>query len=355
MANLAHNLMAKNNKVDIIAVAKAAKVSPSTVSRSFNHPDLVNPATRKKIDRAVRKLGYIRNRAAQTIHGIRSGTVGLIVPTVDHAIFAELIQSFAEAIEEMGFTILLASHGYDLEREYALTRKMLEHRVDGMALIGLDHGEATYELLHQQSTPSVLLWNYGDNTRLPSIGADNFKAGQMIGRYLLDLGHRDIATVFPNADGNDRAADRFRGLMDVLASAGVNVATHWQKVAPYSVAAAKEVVEDILSSARLPTAIACGNDVLAWGVLHACARQGIIVPDQINVTGIGDFKGSREFEPSLTTVRIPARTIGAHAAQAISAIIKGEALSTDCSMEAPLELQPRSSCRRIGRVVARGV
>ena len=123
----------KDKKADIVAVAKAARVSPSTVSRSFNHPELVNPATRKKIDSAVRRLGYIRNRAAQTIHGIRSGTVGLIVPTVDHAIFAELIQSFSEEIEEYGFTILLASHGYSLQREYALTRKMLEHRVDGIA------------------------------------------------------------------------------------------------------------------------------------------------------------------------------------------------------------------------------
>ena len=111
-----------DKKADIIAVAKAARVSASTVSRSFNHPDLVKASTRKKIDNAVRRLGYIRNRAAQTIHGIRSGTVGLIVPTVDHAIFAELIQSFSEAIEELGFTILLASHGYDLQREYVLTR-----------------------------------------------------------------------------------------------------------------------------------------------------------------------------------------------------------------------------------------
>ena len=67
-------------KADIIAVAKAARVSPSTVSRSFNHPDLVKPATRKKIDAAVRRLGYIRNRAAQTIHGIRSGKPAVARP-----------------------------------------------------------------------------------------------------------------------------------------------------------------------------------------------------------------------------------------------------------------------------------
>ena len=92
-------------KIDIVAVAKAAGVSISTVSRSFNHPDLVKAPTRKKIERAVQKLGYIRNRAAQVMHGRRSGTIGLIVPTIDHAIFAEVTQAFSDATDEAGFTI----------------------------------------------------------------------------------------------------------------------------------------------------------------------------------------------------------------------------------------------------------
>ena len=137
-------------KIDIVAVAKAAGVSISTVSRSFNHPDLVKAPTRKKIERAVQKLGYIRNRAAQVMHGRRSGTIGLIVPTIDHAIFAEVTQAFSDAMDEAGFTILIASHGFDLEKEYLRLRKLLEHRVDGIALIGLDHSESTYQLLEQQ-------------------------------------------------------------------------------------------------------------------------------------------------------------------------------------------------------------
>ena len=155
-----------DKKADIVAVAKAARVSISTVSRSFNHPDLVKPATRKKIDAAVRRLGYIRNRAAQTMHGIRSATIGLVVPTIDHAIFAEVIQTFSDAVEAEGFTILLASHGYDLEREYAVLRKFLEHRVDGVALIGHDHSEETYQLLERQSIPALSVWSYDAASRI---------------------------------------------------------------------------------------------------------------------------------------------------------------------------------------------
>ena len=101
-------------------MAKAAKVSASTVSRYFNHPELLRVSTRRKIESVVRKQGYIRNRAAQTIHGIRSGTIGVLIPTLDHAIFAEVVQAFSDTVAEQGFTILLASHGYDQQREYCL-------------------------------------------------------------------------------------------------------------------------------------------------------------------------------------------------------------------------------------------
>lgn len=305
-------------KADIIAVSKAARVSPSTVSRSFNHPDLVKPATRKKIDAAVRRLGYIRNRAAQTIHGIRSGTVGLIVPTIDHAIFAELVQSFSDAIEELGFTILLASHGYDLQREYQLTRKMLEHRVDGMALIGIEHEAETTDLLKRQSIPSVLLWNHAEDAAFPCIGADNLEAGRLVGTHIGALGHRRVAALFPPLGGNDRAAGRLAGVQSALAAQGVTIPEALQIEAPYSVSAAKDATLYLMSLDAPPTALICGNDVLAWGAAHALSRLRIAVPGEVSLTGIGDFKGSRDFEPALTTVRIPARQIGARAAALIA-------------------------------------
>ncbi len=306
-------------------MARAARVSPSTVSRSFNHPDLVKPATRKKIDAAVRRLGYIRNRAAQTIHGIRSGTIGLIVPTVDQAIFAELIQSFSEAVEEMGFTILLASHGYSLEREYALTRKMLEHRVDGIGLIGIEHSDDTYELLAQQNIPALLLWNYSKDAPLPCVGSDNYRAGYLIGKHVAQLGHEKIAAVFPPLVGNDRALLRMKGVAEALMKDGRSIHESWRLETPYSITAAKLAVASLIDAADRPTAIICGNDVLAWGALHALARGGFDVPGEVTVTGIGDFSGSRDFEPSLTTVRIPARAIGEKAADAIVQLITTEA------------------------------
>ncbi len=336
----------KPKNADIVAVAKAAKVSISTVSRSYNHPELVNPATRKKIDAAVRRLGYIRNRAAQTIHGIRSGTIGLVVPTIDHAIFAEVIQAFSDAVEPYGFTILVASHGYDLEREYGVLRKFLEHRVDGVALIGLDHSAESYTLIERQSIPAISIWNYSATSILPTIGVDNRRAGQLAAQHLVDLGHRDIGMVFPPTTDNDRARDRQKGAMSVLADLSRATPEEWIVETPYSISDTKEAVSRMLSQPALPTAILCGNDVLAVGAIYAAMRCGLKVPDDISIIGIGDFKGSREMEPGLTTVRLPARTIGELAGRELARLVTKE--STEIQHNScDISVVARNTCRRV--------
>lgn len=334
----------KTKNADIIAVAKAAKVSISTVSRSFNHPDLVKPATRKKIDTAVRKLGYIRNRAAQTMHGIRSGTIGLVVPTIDHAIFAEVIQAFSEAVGAQGFTILLSSHGYDLEQEYAILRKFLEHRVDGVGVIGLDHSEETYLLLDRHRIPAVSIWNYAPDAAIACVGADNAAAGRLAAQHLLDLGHREIAWLFPATDDNDRARSRIDGAKAALNTADVVVPAHWQAEATYSLTAAKKATKTILQQPEQPSAILCGNDVLALGAFYAAQELGIGVPEKLSIIGIGDFKGSAEMVPGLTTVRLPAQRIGKMAGDELArAIINSSAPSE--RIECEIELRQRGTCK----------
>ncbi|KIC42125.1 transcriptional regulator [Ruegeria sp. ANG-R] len=314
----------QKGKVDIVAVAKAAKVSPSTVSRTFNHPNLVSPATRKKINRAVQKLGYIRNRAAQTMHGKRSGTIGLVVPTINHAIFAEVIQAFSDSIDKAGFSLLLASHGYDLDREYAMVRKFLEHRVDGVALVGLEHSDASTRLIEQQKIPALAIWNYSEDCILPCVGADNRLAGRLATEHLLALGHRNIGLIFPQTNGNDRAQHRISGVHAALTEMGISVPSEHESEAPYSVSQAKKAAISLLTERSRPTALLCGNDVIAQGALFAAQSLGLKVPDDLSIIGIGDFKGSADVEPGLTTIRIPAETIGKLAGERFTDYITSE-------------------------------
>ncbi|WP_306116875.1 MULTISPECIES: LacI family DNA-binding transcriptional regulator [unclassified Roseovarius] len=325
----------KRQKSDIIDVAKAARVSPSTVSRSFNHPEMVNPATRKKINRAVERLGYIRNRAAQTMHGRRSGTIGLIVPTINHTIFSEVIQAFSDAIDAAGFTLLITSHGYDLDREYAMLRKLLEHRVDGVALIGLEHTTASFNLIEQQGIPAIAIWNHSDQSPMSCVGADNLEAGRMAAEHLLSLGHRDIGLIFPQTIGNDRARERLQGAVAALESHCVTIPDHWRSEAPYSIAQAKRATLDLLARAPRPSALLCGNDVIAQGALYGAQKAGFDVPRDMSIIGIGDFKGSEDLEPGLTTIRIPAHDIGTIAGENFTQMITSggaETLRLKCDL-----------------------
>ena len=169
----------------------------------------------------------------------------------------------------------------------------------------------------------MALWNYAPDSALPCVGADNHEAGRIAAQHLLALGHRDIGLVFPRPDGNDRAAARLCGARDCLLAAGAPLNPDWQWEAPYSIAQAKQVAQDLLYRAHHPTALLCGNDVIAQGVIYGAQSCGLRVPQDISVIGIGNFKGSSEMEPGLTTIRIPARSIGEIAGERFTDLITG--------------------------------
>jgi len=332
---------------DIIDVANHAGVSPATVSRCFNHPDMVRPDTRKQIQIAVEQTGYIRNRAAQAIHGRRSGTVGLIVPTLDNAIFSNLIQAFTEQLNVNGFTMLVATHGYDLDREYKLLRSLLEHRVEGIGLIGLDHKEETYALIERRETPSVAMWNYRPDTRISCVGADNIEAGKLIAQHILDLGHKRIALAFPDTHENDRAASRLTGVLDVLKKADIQVPADWRLNTTYSIRNAREVSVDLLSSHDRPTAIIAGNDVIAQGVIYAAQSLGMNVPGDVSVAGIGDFSGSAHLLPSLTTIKLRSNKVGRSAALILDELINDRENKNTHRLDIKVELMMRESTSKL--------
>lgn len=338
----------QRDKVDIISVANAAKVSPATVSRAFNHPELVKPTTRRAIERAVEELGYVRNRAAQTIHGKRSGTIGLIVPAVTNAIFSEMIQAFSDVVDEAGFTILIATYGYDLKREVGVLRKLLEHRVDGIAMIGLDHQDAAFTLIKQQKVPAILIWSFAPESRLSCVGCDNFEAGYLAAKHLIDLGHRDIGLAFPPTKDNDRARSRLKGAMQALEDANMKSSEDWTAEAVYNVSLAKQVCLELLSSSRIPSALLCGNDIIAQGAFFAAQRLGLKIPGDLSLVGIGDFPGSGDLEPGLTTVRIPARKIGRQAGHHLTVSIVEDDPTEVLRSKLDVQLIIRGTTKKMG-------
>lgn len=300
----------------IIEVAKLAGVSPATVSRFYNAPEIVKTPTRNRIEKAAADLGYIRDRMAGTMHHGFSGTFGLIVPTIDNAIFAEMIEAFSSRLQQNDKTMLIAAHGYDLAMETAIVRSLLERRIDGVALVGFDHEAVPFNMLSQRDVPVISIWNYHKDSKIPCVGANNFEAGQIVTNHILELGHKDIALVFPETKSNDRARDRLNGALKAIQKAGIKIPEHRLLSCIYDVGAAKALIKEILVNDP-PSAFICCNDIIAHGALYACQNIGLKIPDDISIVGIGDFGGSEHLEPALTTVRLPAKQIGTRAADVL--------------------------------------
>ncbi len=326
----------------IIDVGIRAGVSAATVSRFFNNPEMVRKPTRKRIERAAQDLGYIRDRMAGALHNRFSGTFGLIVPTIDNAIFAEMIEAFSARLQEEDRTLLIAAHGYDLGLEAAIVRSLLERRIDGIALVGFDHDQVSLNMLRQRDVPVVCMWNYDVNAIMPSVGADNEYAGELIADHIVKLKHQDIALIFPETSNNDRARGRKNGVLVTLQSAGVSIAKHRDLQCSYDLGEAKKLALSMFGQGP-PDAIICGNDIIAHGVLFACHSLGIRVPSDVSVVGIGDFGGSEYLEPGLTTVRLPAKRIGRQSADTLLSMSETGLPPVPFHQPVPVELKVRDS------------
>lgn len=300
----------------IIDVANQAGVSPATVSRFFNSPDAVRVETRKRIQSAATELGYIRDRMAGAMHNRFSGTIGLVVPTINNTIFSELIDAFSSQLLSHDRTMLVASHNYDLTLEASIIRSLLERRIDGVAVIGHNHLNSAIDMLKVRSVPVVALWGHAANASIPFVGADNELAGFKVTDHLIKQGHKDIAFIFPDVTNNDRAHARKQGAMRAMQEANLTVGQNRVHDCPYDIAESKKTASRILEKNK-PTAIVCANDVIAHGVIFAAQTQSLNLPQHLSVVGIGDFAGSADVVPSLTTVRLPAKRIGRLGADAL--------------------------------------
>ena len=162
----------------------------------------------------------------------------------------------------------------------------------------------------RQNVPAIALWNYSETSRITCVGPENREAGRLVALHVLELGHRDIAFCFPELDGNDRARHRLEGALEVFREAGLSVPADRLLRTPYNIESAKIAGLDLLRQSDRPSALICGNDVIAQGTIFAALALGIELPRDLSVVGIGDFAGSAEMEPGLSSVRIPARRIG---------------------------------------------
>ena len=305
-------------------VAHAARVSTATVSRCLNEPGLVVPATRERVLRAVSELGYTPDFGGRALASRRTNTVGAVIPTMDNAIFARGLQAFQEALSEEATTLLVASSGYRPEQEAEQIRTLVARGADGLFLIGSARPKSTYQFLQQRGVPYVLAWNLGD-TDDHFVGFDNVRAAAAMAQRVIAFGHRNIAMIAGITSMNDRAADRLTGVRTALDSAGLDGDRLPVVEAVYSFEAGAEAFDKLMKRSPRPTAVICGNDVLAAGAMIRAKELGIAVPAEVSITGFDDIDIAALVEPALTTVHVPHRRMGNAAARLLLDLIAGKA------------------------------
>ncbi|MFP1631157.1 LacI family DNA-binding transcriptional regulator [Zhengella sp. ZM62] len=321
-------------------VARAAGVSTATVSRCLNEPGLVVQATRERVLRAVEELGYTPDFSGRALASRRTNTVGAVIPTMENAIFARGIQAFQEALSAAGVTLLVASSGYDPEQEALQVRTLIGRGADGLLLIGAARPASTYELLKRRDMPFVLAWNLGASDD-PFVGFDNADAAAQMTRKVLEMGHRDIAMIAGVTAMNDRAADRVSGVRRALREAGIDADALPVIEAPYSFEDGSRAFEALMQRHPRPTAVICGNDVLAVGAIKRARSMGMSVPGDVSITGFDDIDIASFVTPALTTVHVPHRRMGTAAAHLLLQLIAGE--SAKRRVEIDVEMRMRGS------------
>ena len=286
-------------------VAAHAGVSTATVSRVLNRPEAVRAALKTRVLEAVERLGYVPNSGARSLKLQRSGTVGAIFPTIDNAIFAQAIDALQQRLVDSGLQLLIATSGYDPQNEMRQAVNLVRRGADALAFCGNGQSRELMQFLRQRELPTVHAMTISTEPDQVCVGFDNALAMGKAVRYLLDLGHRRFGMLAGVTLHNDRAAGRLAGAREALASAGLQFEPGCLVEVPYALGPAREGFRQLMEAAQPPTAVLCGNDVLAIGALLEAQTLGIEVPRQVSVTGYDDLEIARHFQPSLTTLHVP--------------------------------------------------
>lgn len=325
---MAAKLRAKS-PVTLRDVARDAEVSAATVSRALANPGKVRPETLARVLTAARARGYVLDGAARALRERRTRTIGAVIPTLDNAIFANATHALQKTLERRGYTLLVASHEYDLATEVRVAQQLVERGVDGLVLVGLDHRVELFRTLDAAGVPYLLTWALDRSGRRPCVGFDNHAAAMRVVQYLLDIGHREFAMIAGETPHNDRARSRVEGVTAGLAAHGLALPPARLLERPYTFAAGREAMRTLAAQSPRPSAVVCGNDVLAIGALAECRVLGIAVPAELSLAGFDDLEFAALTTPTLTTIRVPGHALGEASALALLKMVAGD-IATCC-------------------------
>ncbi|MBK9050403.1 MAG: substrate-binding domain-containing protein [Chloroflexi bacterium] len=313
-------------KISILDIAQVANVSPSTVSRVLRGSAGVTPAKHAAVLQAVAALDYRPNIFAQSLASGQSMTIGVLTQNFGSAFYDGILRGILQGLDGTDYWPIFADGRWQPQVEAQALQLLLDRQVDGVILVG---GQIPEERLREVAAHTPLLVVGRELSTLPDhcLYVKNFAAAYQLTRYLLDMGHREIATITASVGYESTVNDvlkRHQGYLQALDDAGIEPDPALVVEGNLLQQSGVLAVEMLLSRGRPFSAIFAANDNMASGARLALFRRGIRVPEDVSLVGFDDQATSAYMIPPLTTVRQPAIELGHAAAQAILAFINGQ-------------------------------
>ena len=319
--------------MDIRQVAKRAGVSTATVSRTINNLS-VRPGTARRVRQAIEELKYFPNTHARSLVSGRSRIVGLIVSDITNPFFPELVKGFEDAATQKGYEVLLSNTEYDSSRMATGVRRMLERKVDAVAIMTSEMDRSFTQELAGRDIPMVFLDVGTVEKHVSNIKVDYASGISQAVEHLIGLGHRRVAFISGPADLKS-ARIRQSAFLKAMQKRGMGDPA-WIETGNHRIDGGFQAMSRMLERTPLPTAVLCSNDLTALGALRAIRRKGLRVPDDVSVVGFDDIALAEFTEPPLTTVRLPREEIAGKAFEALLA-----SLSDTTHMGAEYQISPQ--------------
>ena len=309
--------------MDIRDVARRAKVSTATVSRTVNQVASVDAQLAKRVWKAIEELGYYPNRQARALVSGRSRVFGLIVSEITNPFFPEIVQTFETLAVEQHYEILLTSTIHDPKRMELAVRRMIEGRVDGVAILTFGMEEDLLEHLRFRNLPLVFVDIGPKAPRVSNIRVDYADGIRQAVQHLAALRHERIGFIAGPLRLRSAMArkDAFQASMKEI---GLPVKPDFLVEGDHRLEGGKRALKKLAELRERPTAVLCSNDMTAIGVMREAFELNIKVPQDLSVIGFDDIRMAEFLTPPLTTVQMSQSELARLAFEALLKEVKRE-------------------------------
>lgn len=326
--------------VSITDVARAARVSTTTVSRVINDVPTVSDANRERVVKAIHALRYQPNPSAQHLAAGKTNTIGLVIPRYEgifHSYYAlEVIKGIGMAAEQARYDLLLhVTDGKTLPKRGA---------VDGLLFADVYGCEELIDRVVDDGMSTLVLNHYFEELPVNCVAVDNRSAAALVVDYLVRLGHREIATI--TGDLKVQAAlDRLDGFVQAMKARQLPVPPDSIQYGDFGLPSARRATEALLELSKPPTAVFVASDDMALEAIQAAQAKGVRVPEELSVVGFDDNPIAAHARVPLTTVRQPLAEMGRQGLETLHQYLTGKK-KNPTKLLLSTELIERRSCRQ---------